>query len=120
MASTGKILICDDKEGVRESLKLILGNNYSLIIVETPEAALKILAKDKTIKIALLDINLPQINGFELLNTIKTKYTSIKTIMITGYKSTETVSEASRLGAVGYILKPFKIDEILQTVKKHY
>ncbi len=111
-----KILICDDEEGVRESLKLILGDYYALIVVETPEAALQVLAKDKTIKLALLDIRMPQTNGLELLEEMKKKYPRIKIIMVTGYKSVETAMEASRLGASGYIVKPFKTEDILNVV----
>lgn len=114
-----KILICDDEEGIRESLKLILGDHYPLIVVETAEAALQVLAKDNSIKVGLLDIKMPKVNGIELLGEIKKKHPSVKIIMVTGYKSVETAAEASRLGASGYIVKPFKSQEILDTVKKH-
>ncbi len=119
MITKNKILICDDEEGVRESLKLILGDYYPLVIVESSLGALQILAKDPTIKLALFDINLPQMNGLELLNEVKDKYKEISVIMITGYKSTETASEAARFGASGYIVKPFKTQEILDTIVKN-
>ena len=118
--SNSKILICDDEEGVRESLKLILCNHYPLVVVETPEAALQVLEQDKTIKTALLDIRMPQINGLELLGEIKSIRKDVKVIMVTGYKSVETAMEASKLGASGYIVKPFKNEEILDVVRKNY
>lgn len=112
-----KILICDDEEGIRESLKLILGDYYPLVIVETPNAALQMLEKDKNIKLALLDINMPEVNGLELLEIIKKQFKHIKVVMVTGYKSVETAAEASKLGASGYIVKPFKSEQILEKVK---
>ena len=117
--SNSKILICDDEEGVRESLKVILGDHYNLISVDSGEMALEALSHSKDIKVTLLDIKMPQTNGLDVLHEIKKKFPLQKIIMVTGYKSVETAAEASRLGATGYIVKPFKSQEILDTVKKN-
>jgi len=114
-----KILICDDEEGIRESLKLILGDHYDLILTESSEQALQCLDNNKDIGLALLDIKMPKVNGLETLKAIKEKCPDLNVIIVTGYKSVETASEASSLGASGYIVKPFKSDEILETVKNH-
>jgi DNA-binding NtrC family response regulator len=114
-----KILIIDDEEGVRESLKLILGDNYNLIVTDSGQQGLACLENSKDIGLALLDIKMPKMDGFEVLKKIKEKHPSVKVIMITGYRSVETAAEAVRLGACGYIIKPFKADEILNIVKKN-
>ena len=114
-----KILICDDEEGVRESLKIIIGEHYPLIACENPEAAIHALAHDKNIGVCLLDIKMPAINGLELLPLIKKDYPHIKIIMVTGYKSVEIAAESTRLGASGYIVKPFKAEEILESIKRN-
>ena len=114
-----KILICDDEEGVRESLKVILGDHYNLVTVESGDMALEVLARNKETKLMLLDIKMPKTNGLDALYEIKKKYPNLKIIMVTGYKSVETAAEATRLGACGYIVKPFKSQEILETVKKN-
>ena len=114
-----KILICDDEEGIRESLKLILADHYDLIAVDSGEMALNTLSHSQDIKIILLDIKMPKINGLDLLKEIKKKFPHLKIIMVTGYKSVETAAEATRLGASGYIIKPFKSEEILGTVEKN-
>ena len=119
MIPNTKILICDDEEGIRESLKLILGDHYNLIAVDSGDMALEVLAHSKDIKAMLLDIKMPQTNGLDILHEIKKKYPHLKIIMVTGYKSVETAAEAARLGATGYIVKPFKSQEILDTVKKN-
>ena len=115
-----KILICDDEEGVRESLKIIIGEHYPLIACATPEAAIHALAHDQSIGVCLLDIKMPVINGLDLLTLIKKDYPKVKIIMVTGYKSVEIAAEATRLGASGYIVKPFKAEEILEKIEKLY
>jgi DNA-binding NtrC family response regulator len=117
--TTKKILIIDDEEGIRESLKLILGDHYDLILTDSGEQALQCLDKNKNIGLALLDIKMPKVNGLETLKAIKEKYPDLNVIMVTGYKSVETAGAASALGAVGYIVKPFKSEEILNIVKRH-
>lgn len=119
MANKKKIMICDDEEGIRESLKLILADHFDLIVVESGEQAMHTLAHTKDIGLILLDIKMPRIHGLDVLGEIKSKYKDAKIIMVTGYRSVETAAEASRLGAVGYIIKPFKSEEILETVKRH-
>jgi len=114
-----KILICDDEEGIRESLKLILGDYYNLVSVDTGEMALEVLSHSKDIKLMLLDIKMPQTSGLDTLQEIKKKYPQLKIVMVTGYKSVETAIEAARLGACGYIVKPFKSQDILEIVKRN-
>lgn len=113
-----KILICDDEEGIRESLKLILGDHYELILTDDGTQCLECLKNSRDIKLVLMDIKMPQVNGLDILEQIKAHHPDINVIIITGYKSVETATEAVRLGASGYIVKPFKSDEILTTVRK--
>src|SRR5690242_12507792 len=114
-----KILICDDEEGIRESLKLILEDFYPLIVATEGSQCLECLDNAKDIGLVLLDIKMPQLNGLEILKKIKEKRQDLNVIIVTGYKSVETATEAVRLGASGYIVKPFKSEEILATVRKN-
>ena len=115
--SKNKVLICDDEEGIRESLKLILSDHYDLMIVENGEECLKSIENAKDIGLVLIDIKMPKVNGLDVLKLIKEKHPGLKVVVVTGYKSVETAMEATRLGACGYIVKPFKSAEILETVK---
>lgn len=117
--STSKILICDDEEGIRESLKLILGDFYELIVTDDPTQAVTLLEKAKDVKIVMMDIKMPKVSGLDVLKEIKTRRPDVKVIMVTGYRSVETATEASNLGADGYVVKPFRSEEILETIKKH-
>ena len=114
-----KILICDDEEGIRESLKLILGDHYDLILTEDGNQCLEVLANSNDIGLVFMDIKMPQVNGLETLKAIQEKHPDIKVIIITGYKSVETATEAVKLGASGYIVKPFKSEEILAVAKNN-
>lgn len=113
-----KLLICDDEEGVRESLKLILSDFYELITVEDGTQAQDVLKNSyQQIGLMLLDINIPKISGLDILKQFKEDYPELPIIIATGYKSTEMATEAVRLGACGYIIKPFKSEEILSVVR---
>ncbi len=117
--SSSKVLIVDDEEGIRESLKLILGDYYDLILTDSGPQALQCLENDKTISLVLMDIKMPKINGLDVLKAMKAKRPDLNVIMVTGYRAVETASEAASLGAAGYIVKPFKSNEILDTVRRH-
>ena len=114
-----KVLIVDDEEGIRESLKLILGDHYDIILTDSGEQALRLVEGDPAIGLVLMDIKMPKVDGLDVLKEMKAKRPSLKVIMVTGYKAVETAGEAARLGASGYIIKPFKSDEILNTVKRN-
>ncbi|MBI3618300.1 MAG: response regulator [Candidatus Omnitrophica bacterium] len=114
-----KVLIVDDEEGIRESLKLILGDHYDLVATDSGEQALRLVEGDPTIGLVLMDIKMPKVNGLDVLKAMKAKRPDLNVVMVTGYRATETAGEAARLGAVGYIVKPFKSDEILNTVKRN-
>ena len=114
-----KVLICDDEEGIRESLKLILSDHYELIVTENGEQALDVLKNAKDVGLVLIDIKMPKIHGLDILKAIKQKHPLVDVIMITGYRSVETAAEAAKLGASEYIVKPFKSKDILEAVKKY-
>ena len=114
-----KILICDDEENIRETIKLVLGDHYELFLVASGEQAIHTLEHNKDIKLILMDIKMPKVSGLDVLSEIKSKHPHVKIIMVTGYRSVETAAEASRLGASGYLVKPFKSQDILEIVRKN-
>ncbi|MFC1703556.1 response regulator [Candidatus Omnitrophota bacterium] len=113
-----KILICDDELGIRESLKLILEKDYKVLSAVNGTECLDCLSQTADIDLVLMDIKMPQVNGIEILRQIKSNNPKIKVIMVTGYKSVETATEAVKAGASDYIVKPFNSKDILDTLKK--
>ena len=110
------ILICEDEEGIQESFKLILEDNYQLKFVENGVAALEIL-KNFTPDLMLLDIKMPKIHGMEILKQIKKLKPSLPVIIVTGYQSVEMAQEAIKHGAADYIPKPFESKDLLRIIQ---
>ena len=113
-----KIMIVDDEEGVRESLKLILSDFYELIVISDGTKAVEALKSAPDVGLILLDIKMPKASGIEVLKDIRKVSPKVNVIIVTGYRSVDAATEAVRYGATGYIVKPFKSDEILATVRK--
>ena len=111
-----KILICEKEEGIRESLKLILGDHYELILTDSTDQCLDCADHAKDVQLVLIGIDGSADNS-DIIGKIKEKREDLKIIVIAGYKSTTEAEEAVRVGASGYIVKPFKSDEILSTVR---
>ncbi|MBL7129866.1 MAG: response regulator [Candidatus Omnitrophica bacterium] len=117
--SKKRILICDDEVGIRESLNLILKDDYDLSFCNNGQECLECLTAGQEFDLVLLDIKMPHTNGLDILKRIKEKDPGLKVIIITGYKSVETANEAIKLGAIDYIVKPFSSKEILKSVERN-
>lgn len=117
MENKKRVLICDDEEGVRESLSLILSERYNVSFAENSLKAMDYLKTNPDTDLILLDIKMPKMNGLEALKNIKKKYPYINIVIVTGYQSAEIASTAVHGGAKGYIVKPFQREQILKTVQ---
>lgn len=113
-----RILICDDEEGIRESLKLILEKDYDLTFAQNGDEAV-LAMKASPADIAILDIKMPKKDGLETLKELKKVNPSSKIIIATGYKSVDIAQEALNLGASDYIVKPFDREKIKKVIQKH-
>ena len=107
---TSKILIVDDDKSVRDFLELFLKKKgYNQVIsVESGFEALKVVEKEN-IKLVLLDIKLPGMDGLEVLRKIKEVKKDTGVIMITGHPDEERAKEAIKSGAYDFIVKPFDL-----------
>ena len=111
-----KVLIVDDELGTRESLRMILKNEYDLIIACSGREALQFL-NEEVPSIILLDMMMPGEDGLKVLETIR-QMTGIPVIMITALKSVKSAVQAMKMGAFDYIVKPFNVDEIRIVIRK--
>jgi two-component system response regulator PilR (NtrC family) len=112
------ILVVDDELSMREFLKILLEKEgYSVTIAQDAATALEILEKE-TCKLVISDVKMPGIGGLPLLEKIKAINSNIPVIMITAYASPENAVRAMKDGAFDYITKPFKVDEIIDNVRK--
>jgi len=114
----GKILIVEDEKSMREVLAILLeGEGYDVTVAAGGIDAVGLLNRD-IYDMVITDINMPKVNGFEILKKVREISPDTLVIMITAFGTTESAIEAMRLGAYDYIHKPFKIDEIRLVVKK--
>jgi two-component system, NtrC family, response regulator AtoC len=112
-----KILIVDDEAFICENLERILGEeHYHTLVARNGQIALDALGEE-LIDLVLLDLNLPDIHGLQVLRKIKELDPDLLVIVITGYASVESAVEALKMGAYDYIKKPFKADVIKLIVK---
>lgn len=112
-----KILIVDDEAFIRENVERILGDEgFQVCSAATGSEARDIVASEE-IDLALLDLNLGNEDGLELLKSLKEIDPELLVIIITGYGSVESAVESLKMGAFHYMKKPFKSDALRLIVK---
>jgi DNA-binding NtrC family response regulator len=112
------ILIVDDEEDLRTLLGHVLTSaGYQIDTAADGETALKLLQKQK-FDLALLDIQMPNLNGIQVLKYLHQHLPSTKAIMLTGYADLKHAMEAKEFGARDFIGKPYKLEDILSTVER--
>ena len=111
------ILIVEDEEGPRESLKMVLSPHFNLYSVDNAEVALNLL-KEQPIDLVTLDLKLPGEQGMELLEKIRREGRTTEVVIITGYGTLESAVSAIQHGIAAYITKPFNIPDLLGVIQK--
>jgi DNA-binding NtrC family response regulator len=118
MGSSARILVVDDDESIRKVLTTILEEEgYT---VETAESGREAIRKSnaKYYDLALIDVRLPDMQGTQLLASIRETVPRMVKIVVTGYPSLQNAIEAVNAGADAYILKPFNVDKTLSTIRE--
>ena len=114
-----QLLIVDDQFGIRILLNEVFQKEgYKIFQASNGKQALDIV-KMRRPDLVLLDIKIPGIDGIEILKRMKKIVPDIKVIIMTAYGELNMIEEAMELGAITYFAKPFDIEEMRYTVKKH-
>jgi CheY-like chemotaxis protein len=113
-----KILIIDDDVIVRLLLQRMLEKEYDVVTMDDGLNALNWLNSGNMPDLILLDMEMPQINGLAFIRRLKfsTDLRHIPVIIVSGNDKKETIQSFLKLGASGFILKPFKEDDFWETV----
>ncbi len=112
------VLVIDDDEETRNLFSTVLTDaGYLVEAVENGKQAIKI-CKKGPFDIALIDIELPDIKGIDLLKTLRQLQPKMVKIIITGHPSIENAVKSVNEKADGYLLKPVNITEMLEMIKK--
>jgi two-component system, sensor histidine kinase and response regulator len=111
----GTLLVVDDEQGPRQSMRVIFKDTYDLLMAEDGPTAIE-LAQKHEIDVAVLDIRMAGMSGIEVLERLKYVNPEIEAIMITAFETTDTIRQALRLRACDYINKPFDLATIRNAV----
>jgi DNA-binding response OmpR family regulator len=117
METHHRILIVDDDDTIRKTLKAILEDEgYSVDLAATGQEAIQ-KTEENTYDVALLDIRLPDMEGVELLKLMKDSVPKTRKIMLTGYPSMQNAIAALNKDADAYLVKPVDVEKLLNTIK---
>ena len=113
-----RILIADDEDDLRNLLgDLLSGADYEVIYAADGEEAIAQIRSQKP-DLALLDIQMPRLNGIEVLKYVNQNCPSLHVIMLTGFADLKYAMEAREFGARDFISKPYKVDDMLETISR--
>jgi len=118
----GKIMVVDDEEDVRETIKLQLeSENYNVIEAGDGEEAIKLLKSEDNLTncgLILCDIRMPKVNGIEYVDYLKQQAPGIPVVVITGYPDTDLAVGLMNKGVKDYLVKPVESEKLLKIVNK--
>ncbi|MDZ7641964.1 MAG: sigma-54 dependent transcriptional regulator [Desulfurivibrio sp.] len=113
-----KILVVDDEQNMRIALYEALSRSgHQVTLAENGQMALELIEQQPP-DLVVTDIRMPEMDGIEMLQQIKARAPELPVVIVTGYATVETAVEAMKQGAVDYILKPFPVEVIDETVAK--
>jgi two-component system chemotaxis response regulator CheY len=116
-----KILIVDDSNTIRQQVSFTLTKGgYEVVEADNGLNGIQKLKEQPDIALIISDINMPEMNGFEMLHAINTseELQHPPILILTTEGSNEAVAEAKKLGARGWIIKPFKPDALIEGIRK--
>ncbi len=111
------ILVVDDELGARQSLEVILEDDYRVLSAESGREALEVLQRE-SFDLILLDVNMPDMDGLEVLRRIREQDEALDVIMVSALNLARKAVDSIRLGAYDYITKPYEPEDILSTVHR--
>jgi len=113
-----RILVVDDEKIALKNLEHILKKEgYTVVTASSGEEAVKKL-ESSDFDVVMTDLKMDNINGIDVLEKTKSRYSDVPVIIITGYASVDTAVEAIRKGAFDYIEKPIRLEEVRSVVKQ--
>ena len=116
-----KVLIADDQELIRDSLRIVLSGNsdFSVNTAANGIEVVRAVRRDKP-DVILMDIRMPEMDGVQCTQIIKGNYPEIKIIILTTFDDDEYIFSALKHGASGYLLKGISADRLIEAIHKVY
>ncbi|MDP2207934.1 MAG: response regulator [Bacteroidota bacterium] len=118
MSEKSRILVVDDEDTLRTVLSQELkGEGYEVETAADGLLALDAIKQNK-FDLVLLDIKMPNMDGFEVLKYIKQNHKDLKIIMLTGFADLKNAIESKKLGAEDFVSKPYDLVDLLTTIER--
>ena len=117
MDTKDRILVIDDELAPRESIRMVLKDDYEVSTAAGAPEGLDLM-KSGSFDLIVMDIKMPKMDGITALQEIKKVHPDTEVILLTAYASLDTARDAIRFGAFDYLIKPFDRDDIMLVVKK--
>lgn len=112
-----RMLVVDDEEGPRVSLRVIFQDDFDVELAEDGPSAIE-LAKQRPFDVAVLDIRMGGMSGIEVLERLRYVDAAIQAVMMTAFETTDTIRQALRLQACDYLNKPFDVATMREAVRR--
>ncbi len=115
-----RLMLVEDEQQQRETLKFLFeSEGYDVLAAESAEIALEMLSHSRP-GLIVADVKLPGKDGFELYDLVlnDAKLRSIPFLFITGYNDPLSIERVTKLGALGYITKPYNLESLMQKVRE--
>ncbi|HDQ39625.1 MAG TPA: response regulator [Desulfonatronum sp.] len=113
-----RVLIVDDEVDFLETIvKRLQDRGFIAKGAENGEQALDYL-QHNTVDTVILDVKMPGMDGLQVLQTIKLRWPLVEVIMLTGHASVESGIQGMQLGAFDYVMKPARLDDLLQKIRQ--
>ena len=115
-----KVLIADDEESYRLILSQQLSKaGYTVVLASDGAEAISRLKSEK-IQVALVDVQMPNVSGLDVMKFVKDNALETRVIVLTGYADLKVAIEAKEQGAVDFLNKPFTLSDVLSSVRQAF
>lgn len=111
------ILAIDDEPSIRETYRIVLSDTYRVLLAESGEEGLQILA-EKHVDLIILDLTMPRMGGMTFLEEMEKRGEIVPVLIVTGSNTVDIAVKAMKKGAREFVIKPFDVDDLLLLVER--